>query len=144
MKPGALIAGVVVVGYIAFEVYALYHNRDRADPVNIYDQFITARHAVARCGDPPADQLDRFSENLHAVTIRATRTLKERNPQASSDEIDDMVAAISEQRAQEIDALVAAQGCSAPQIKTNLKRFEIKARLRARVYEPAGADPSRS
>jgi hypothetical protein len=120
----------LVVGYIAFELYAVQKTKYRIDPVYIFDQFLSAHYAVRKCGNPENGQLQQFLRNLESVTARAANKLHERHPEKSTQEIDRMIAAQRTSREQEVEAIVKANGCSDPQITTLLKRFEIRARLR--------------
>jgi hypothetical protein len=121
---------LIVVGYVVFEGYALTKISYRAEPLYIFDQFLSANHAVRTCGAPEEAQLQQFERNLRSVTNRAAKELRELHPDTSAEEIEQMISARDEERRREVDAIVRAGGCSDPQMKTLLKRFEIRARLR--------------
>jgi hypothetical protein len=121
---------LIVLGYVSFELFALQKTKHRVDPIYIFDQFLAANHAVMKCGRPEDGQLEQFRRNLKSVAARAAKALHERNPEKSTEQIDRMIKLRDDEREQEVDAIIEAQGCSDPHINTLLKRFEIRARLR--------------
>jgi hypothetical protein len=121
---------LVVAGYIGFELFALQRTKYRTEPLYIFDQFLLAHHAVTKCGSPEAGRLVQFRRNLRSVAARAARELAESSPESSPEQIEQMISARNAEREREVEAIVRAQGCDGPEIKTLLKRFEIRARLR--------------
>jgi hypothetical protein len=119
---------LIVVGYVGFELYGLHRAKERMDPVTILDKFYLADRATSRCGEPEGDDLKRFQRNLGLAESRATRALDERNPDASGDEIAEMLDARREARVQEVDAIIQARGCDDRDIYILLRQFEIWAR----------------
>jgi hypothetical protein len=121
---------LVLAGYIGFELYALHRTSYRIEPAYIFDQFLSAHHAVVKCGNPGPGQLEQFRRNLRSVAGRAAEALRGEYPEQSLADIEAMINERSRQREREVDAIIEAGGCADPQIKTLLKRFEIRARLR--------------
>jgi hypothetical protein len=121
---------LVLAGYIGFELYALHRTSYRVEPAYIFDQFLSAHHAAVECGQPHPKQLEQFRRNLRSVAGRAAKDLQEKYPEKSAADIEAMIDQRSRQREGEVDAIIEAGGCADPQIKTLLKRFEIRARLR--------------
>jgi hypothetical protein len=130
MKPIPILVVLVVAGYVGFELFALQRTKYRTEPLYIFDQFLLAHHAVTKCGSPGEGRLAQFRRNLRSVAARAARELAESNPESSPEQIERMIDARDAEREREVDAIVQAKGCEDPQIKTLLKRFEIRARLR--------------
>jgi hypothetical protein len=132
---GSVFAGaaavVVVIGYLAFELYGLHRARERMEPAQVYAQFVRARHAVSVCGvDSPA-RAD-FERNFEAVTRLATSDLAEREPDVTPAQLQQMLAARRRAIEHDVDALVAEHGCKDNAVWRLLKLYEVRSRLTLR------------
>lgn len=124
----ALLAGLIAVGYIVFELYTLKRLSYRTEPLFIYDLFIKDRYGATRCGGVDPAQLESFDRNLVAIERRARRDLAEAEALNSEEAID---AALAERRAQaEADAaaLIEPEGCDGIEAFKLKKGFESRAR----------------
>ncbi len=129
IAPFALL--IAIGGLAAIELYTWSKAKHRMEPIYIFDQFALAHHTVNRCGTPEPGQRQRFLRNLELTTVRTIKLLLGRNADQSAEQVAEMLEARDAAREQEVEALIAAGGCTDPQIKTYLKRFEIRANLRS-------------
>lgn len=132
MKASTLFATIVVVGYIGFEIYALQRAGYRTEPAYILNEFVGAERATSRCGDPDADVERDFTRNMGAVKRSAARDYAEKNPGASSGDVDRYIADSVRQRVSEVDASVDTAGCDAPEVRRLVMLYEKRARLNLR------------
>lgn len=119
-----------VAAYLLVEMYTLEKAKHRLEPLYILDQFLLANHAVDKCGNPSEQQMQRFRRNLEAVIRRTQKKLAESNPDKSAAQIKQIIDARKKAREQEVEAIIEQGDCTDPRMRTLLKRFEIRARLR--------------
>lgn len=132
MSKATVLASLLVIGYLVFEAYAITRAGYRTEPLYILDRYVSANHATARCGDPPAAQREKFMRNLAVVRRDAAGDLAEAHPQAGAGQVaamlDERVAAVE----REIDELVAELGCDASEVRSLLLLHRARARLKLR------------
>jgi hypothetical protein len=130
VKSGIIPVVILIGGYLAFEAHLMHKAAYRLEPLYLYDQFVIAGEAVARCGDPPAAELDQFIRNLQATERRTLAALRESRPDTPDDAL---AAELAERRAgreAETAAEIERLGCDAPETRAMLKRYEIRAARR--------------
>jgi hypothetical protein len=134
-KQGIGTAGIVtliaVLGYLAFELYAVRSARDRMEPAHVYAQFAMARQAVSRC-EADSPYASDFERNFQAVTRLATRDLAEQQPDLSPAQLDDALAARRQIHERDVDVLIAEQGCAGGDVWRLRKLYEVRSRLNLR------------
>jgi hypothetical protein len=126
MLPAVLIIG----GLLAFEAHTWRKAAYRMEPLYMYDQFVTAGVAARRCGDYPAELREQFARNLRAREDRTLAALAEERPHTSADEIAAEIAARRAEGEREVAAEIERNGCDSSEIRTLLKRYEIRASRR--------------
>jgi hypothetical protein len=119
---------LVVLGYLGFEVSALYQARERMDAVSIFDSFVKAGRAHAACGVPDARQRGHFEASLDQATGRAVRKLAERNPGLDAAGLARLIGERRRAREAETDALIAAAGCAGREVAMLVRQYAIWAR----------------
>ncbi|MFK7830919.1 MAG: hypothetical protein AB8B57_14165 [Congregibacter sp.] len=130
----SIAAVVIVVGYFAFEVSNLHRLRYRMEPLYIFDQFASAHIAIQHCGTPDDEERRRFARNFNYVTRRAVEdTVEPVNPDSDDQQrkadAEGSIRNRLELRRQEVEALLAAQGCQGADLRKLVKFHEIRARL---------------
>ena len=134
-KTGSSITGFIVIAvvvvYLGLEVYGFHHARERMDPAAVYREFVGARHAVALCEPSPPAPAD-FERNFTAVTSLASRDLAATLPEATDALIDQTLSEQRLAREQEVEALVAEEGCDGPTVWRLVKLYEVRGRLKLR------------
>lgn len=133
MNLRSILAILVVVGYVGFEVNALRMVRYRFEPLYTLDRFASMHHATVRCGDPEPDVRERFRLNFAAVRTRAEREIAADPEQPSPEEVQRLLTERIRAREREIDALIESEGCEGPEMWRQLKRYEQRARLNVRA-----------
>ncbi len=126
---GPIAALVILVGYLGFELTMLSAQKYRTEPLFVHYEFVTADQAVMRCGDPGAEERQRFQSNFQAVRRKAFADLRETNPQASQDELSRELDALATQRISEVDAFIDANGCKHKDVWRWVKLHQVRARL---------------
>ncbi|MEE4330570.1 MAG: hypothetical protein V2J10_06860 [Wenzhouxiangella sp.] len=129
MNQGTILAIIVVVAYLAFEVFAISKVSYRTEPLYIFGRFVAVDRAMALCGAPDSQMRSRFSRNRASVRQRAERELVEGNPGESREVIDRLLAERIQQHESEVDALVEALGCDDIEIFKLKRGYENRARL---------------
>jgi len=124
----AVLAGLIVVGYIGFELYTLKHLSYRTEPLFIYERFIKDRHGAVACGDVDPGQLARFDRNLASIERRARRDLAETEGLSKDEAIDAALAGRRSDAEAEAAALIAPEGCDGIEAFKLKKGFENLAR----------------
>jgi len=126
------VAGLVVSGYLGFEIYTLKRLGYRTEPLFIYDRFLESRYGAQACGDLDPERLKKFERNLAAVERRALRDLGEADAQAGEQEITAKLASRRAGVEAETAALIAREGCDSIEAFKLKKSFENRARLNLR------------
>ena len=132
MNKGGILFLLLAAGYVGFELYILQQTGYRTEPLFIFDKFVTADQAAARCPGPDAGQRERFARNLQSVRRRAMREVAETNPQWAPPKVERTIAERAAQKRGEVDAMVDARGCDDSAVWELLKGFENRARLNLR------------
>ena len=121
-----------VVGYVGFELYVIKRTGYRTEPDFIYNEFVGAQQASARCGDPTDAVSRNFARNFNAVERGAREDHAEQNPEATPAEIDDFVASLTRERENEVDQMIDAQGCESADVRRLVVLYERRANLNLR------------
>ncbi|MEL7537040.1 MAG: hypothetical protein AAFM91_08305 [Pseudomonadota bacterium] len=129
MNFGGIAFVVIIVAFIGFEMHAASRNSYRMEPEHVFGQFASADRAVSECKTPQLDRLAKFKRNYGYARNRAYAALAAKNPEASPQEVDDMVTVAQQVVHREVDALIAEKGCEDIEVWKLLKRFENLARL---------------
>ena len=129
MKAGPILAIIILLGYVGFELYTLSRLGYRMEPLYIFERFAAVEHAMERCGEADADLQNRFTRNRATVQSRARRELVEQNPEQSPEMIDRLMAEIIQSQEAEVDALIAELGCDDIEIFKLTRGYENRARL---------------
>lgn len=129
MGKGGVLAIIVVAGYIGFELFTFHKARYRMEAPYVFNQFVAAHRAFTSCKTPEGQQYERFVRNMGIVQRNATGKLSEQHPQASPQEIAQMVEQRTGEQYQMVDSLVSDSGCSDIEVWKLLKRFDNYARL---------------
>ena len=129
MTKGSILAIVVVAGYIGFELFTFHKARYRMEAPYVFNQFVAAHRAYTSCKTPEGQQYNRFVRNMGIVQQRAVGKLSEQHPQASTDDIEQLVKVRTDEQYQIVDTLVSDSGCSDIEVWKLLKRFDNYARL---------------
>ncbi len=129
---GPIAAILILVGYLGFEVTMLNAQRYRTEPLFVHHEFVTADQATLRCGDPGAEERQRFQSNLQAVERNALAELRETQPQAAAEELMRQLEALATERIDEVDAFIDANGCKHKDVWRWVKLHEVRARLNLR------------
>ena len=124
---------LIVLGYAAFEVNSLRRSQRLFEPLFTFDQFVSARHAARRCGDPGPELRRDFDRNLDAVRVRARRELAETHSRRAIEEIEGMLSERERERERELDDLIGTAGCADPEVWKLVKLHEQRARLTIRA-----------
>jgi hypothetical protein len=117
-------------GYVLVEGFLLHKAAHRLEPMYLYEQYVAAGEAMARCGDSDAERLAIFVHNRAAARDRVARELADSEPAPASAGIDSRLQRRSDALRAETAALVGRVGCDHAEVKTLLKRFEIRSRRR--------------
>jgi hypothetical protein len=129
---GAIAAIVIVVGYVGLELSTLHTQRYRTEPLFIFDEFVTADHAAQRCGEPDAEERERFQSNFQVVRRKALAELQEAKPQATAAELTSRLDSLAAERTGEVDAFIDSNGCEHTDVWRWVKLHEVRARLNLR------------
>jgi hypothetical protein len=125
---GAIPAAVLITGYLAFELFTLQKAAHRMEPRYLFEQYVAAGRATELCGQPSQAQLERFEHNRRFARTRAASDLRERDGTLTDAEVDAQLETMIVETRGAVDELAAQVGCDDLQLKTLLKRFEIRAR----------------
>ena len=129
VKLGPILAVVFVAGYIGLELYFVQKLGYRMEPLYIHNEFVSANHAVERCGSPAAEERERFLRNFSIVADRASEALEQESPETSAQGIALALTQRRAEREREIDALIEAKGCEDMELWRLVKLHEARARL---------------
>jgi len=80
MKNGTGFFVVLLIGYIAFEAYAVHRASYRTEPAYIHNMLIEARAAVEACDDGSTRDVEGFDRILRRVTAKYRGELLEKSP----------------------------------------------------------------
>jgi len=127
-----VVVAAVVLGYLGLELSALHSQRYRAEPLFVHNEFVTADQATRRCGNPGAEERQRFQSNFEAVQRKALAALQEAEPQATSKALAAELDKRSQERISEVDAFIDANGCGHTDAWRWVKLHEVRARLNLR------------
>lgn len=129
MNQGTILAIIVLIAYLAFEVFAISRVSYRTEPLYIFGQFVAVDRAMALCGEPDSQMRSRFTRNRASVRQRAERELVDRNPDESPDTIDRLLAETIQKHEAEVDALVEELGCNDIELFKLKRGYENRAGL---------------
>lgn len=129
MRAGALLALIVVVAFLGFELYTLTRLSYRTEPLYIYDQWLRADAAFERCGSGDHSERKAFLRNLSAVRRRAADALADELPGDDDAARDLRLEQRAAQQRQAVLNVVTAGGCGDKQVWRWLKTHEQRARL---------------
>jgi len=129
MKPGMLLFIFIVVGYFAFEIYAVSKVSYRTEPVYIFERFVAVDRAMNRCGQSGNDTKVDFDRNLAAVQRRAELELLEQNPSKSVNDIQAFLTQTERQQQAEVDTLIDELGCDDIELFKLVRGYANRARL---------------
>ncbi len=132
MSLGAIAAVVIVLGYVGLELSTLHTQRYRTEPLFIFNEFVTADQATARCGDPGEEERHRFQSNFQAVKRKALVELQETQPQAATAELVRQLDALATERIGEVNQFIDNNGCEHTDVWRWVKLHEVRARLNLR------------
>ncbi len=133
MNVRAILATMVVIGYVGFEVNALRRSQHLFEPLFTFDQFTSMQRASERCGAAEPGVKEAFEQNYAAVQVRAVRDVAEGRPEGSAEDAAQELAERARARRAEVDELVDSGGCDHPEVRTLRMLYEQRARLRIRV-----------
>ena len=132
MNIRALLFLLFVVGYIGFEIYIIKRTGYRTEPDFIFNEFVGARHASERCGNPTEDVSRRFTRNFTSVKRGARDDYVEQYPDKSAAEADAYIDRLISEGESEIDRMIDAQGCEAADVHRMVVLYERRANLNLR------------
>jgi hypothetical protein len=104
--------------------------QQKLDIIQIMGQFVQASHAASKCLKPDRDTLSHFLVNFKIVTFRASEEMRKKNPGMSEQQVLASFTTARNAVAQQIDDVLATNGCGDPRIQDLLKRFDIQAKLK--------------
>lgn len=128
MKNGTGFAIVIVIGYIAFEGYAVHKASYRTEPAYIHNMLVEAKTAVQSCGEGSSPDTAGFNRSLTRVTEKLKRELTEENPDKDVDTINLEIAKKAAAAQATVEAYIAEKGCADQEVTNHLRRFDIYAR----------------
>ncbi len=128
MQLGGVLAVVVVVGYVGFELHAIGQNKYRTEKDFVYQQFIGAQQAQQLCGGSE-DQVADFERNLKSVTRRATETVKSKQPELDEAGLIQAMAELASSARSEVTEVIDSNGCKDIEAFKLMKRYEYLAGL---------------
>ncbi len=126
---GAIAAIAILVGYLGFEVSILHTQKYRTEPLYVHNEFVTANQATLRCGDPGAEERQRFQSNFQVVRRQALKQLQETDPQAAEQELSRQLDTLATGRIDEVNRFIDANGCGHKDVWRWVKLHEVRARL---------------
>ncbi len=126
---GPIAAIIILVAYLGFEVTMLNSQRYRTEPLFIHHEFVTADQATRLCGDPGAEERQKFQANFQAVKRKALSELQSTYPQATAEELTRQLDSLAGERIGEVDAFIASNGCEHMDVWRWVKLHEVRARL---------------
>ena len=138
MKPGTLLFILILFGYFAFEAWAVSRVGYRMEPLYIFERFVAADLAMARCGQPDSAMQSDFVRNRASVRQRAERELLKQHPAETPETIDRQLSEVIQSQETEVGALIDELGCDDIEIFKLTKGYENRARLN--LPTPAGAN----
>lgn len=129
MNKGGLLAAVIVVGYLGFEVYTVQKARHRMEAPYIFSQFVVANSAVVTCRQAKGAQYEKFLANFERVRARAIKELGEAHPDADAQDIDRMLRKRVRDNELAASNLINEKGCDDIEVWKKLRQFENFAKL---------------
>ncbi len=90
------------------------HAQERMDIMRIFEQFVMAKAAAARCVAQETD-LDRsWSANFATIMLRSIQAVRERNPAIPESRIDAALRSLADRLRASVEALIDREGCASP------------------------------
>ena len=129
MKPGTILFILIVIGYFAFEMYAVSKVSYRMEPLYIFERFVAVDRAMTRCGQAEAAMKADFDRNRSSVRQKAEWELFEQNPAETQEAIDRLLSEIIRKQETEVDELIHELGCDDIEIFKFIKGYGNRARL---------------
>lgn len=129
-----MFGGLVLVGYLAFEVYTINQARYQMEGSYIFSQFVTAARANDVCRHSKSLQHEQFLQNLQSIRQRAIRELSLANADANAQEIEQMISeqVINSQR--NADEVINTKGCDDIEAWKLLRRFDNYAKMTLHTF----------
>ncbi|MEO0574006.1 MAG: hypothetical protein AAF004_00995 [Pseudomonadota bacterium] len=124
MNKGALFGGVILIGYLAFEVYTINQARYQMEGPYIFGQFVSANYAYTTCRSPNELQSERFARNFTAIRARAVRELSQAHPDANDQDIHRMLEERAAQSTLTAGDIIRGKGCDDIEVWKLLRRFD--------------------
>jgi len=128
MKNGTALAVMIILGYVAFEGYAVHKASYRTEPAYIYNMLIEAQTAVDSCDDGLKPDVAGFRKVLTRVTLKYKNELAEQQPTRDDGAIDQAVSAKAAAARNAVNAYIAENGCADQEVRNHQRRFDIYAR----------------
>lgn len=122
MNKGGLLAAIIVVGYIGFELYTVQKARYRMEAPYIFNQYVEANVAVVTCRQAKGQQYEKFLDNFERVRGRAIKELGAEAADASGIEQSLLKRVRDTERA--TNAVIDEKGCDDIEVWKMLRRFE--------------------
>ena len=132
MNIRAVLFLLFAVGYVGFEIFIIQKTGYRTEPDHIFNEFVGARHASARCGDPTDDVSRRFTRNFASVQRGAREDYIEQYPDKSETEADGYIDQLISEGESEVDQMIDAHGCEAADVHRMVVLYERRANLNLR------------
>ncbi len=132
MSIPSVLAIVVVIGYLVFEVSILHKQRYRMEPLFVHNEFVTANHATQRCGEPDEAERQQFLLNFKVVQRNALADLMEKTPETATVEASAELARLRTERESEVDTFIDSNGCDDKQVWRWVKLHDVRANLSLR------------
>ena len=140
MKPGTILFVLVVIGYFAFEMYAVSKVGYRMEPLYIFERFVAVDRAMTRCGQPDAAMKADFNRNRASVQQRAKRELFEQSPEETQEDINRLLTETIQREEEEVDDLIDELGCDDIELFKLMNGYENRAHLNLAAPDQEGND----
>jgi len=132
MNLRAALAALFVLGYLGFEIYAIQKTGYRTEPDYIFSQFVGAKAASERCGEPSDEVSRRFSRNFAAVERGAREDFVEQQANETAASTSDYINELIGEREREVEQMIDSQGCEAADVRRLVVLYERRANLNLR------------
>jgi hypothetical protein len=106
------------------------HGEERIEITRIYEHFVMADAAKARCGGREAELDRRWSEIFLAVMVRTVEALRERNPSVPESRVVAAVQSHATGLRTAIESSIEREGCASEDIQQLLQLYRVQASMR--------------
>lgn len=125
---GAVLAVLVVCGYVGLEGYAIHQISHKTKPDFIYDTLIQAKTITEACNSDRLEYRNRFEKTLLRVENNYGVMLADADPEATDADIRQQIAAATLMSVATAENKLSSTDCDHQMMKNHFQRYRLYAR----------------